>query len=275
MTPRRESGRDNREPPSGTVIALTIAGSDSGGGAGIQADLKTFHRFGVFGTSVITAVTAQNTRGVASWRAVDPELVRGQLDAVVEDLRPRALKSGMLGDERVVCTVADGIARQKLTQYVLDPVMVATSGDLLLEPSAIDAIRTTLLPLALLVTPNLDETRVLLGEPVRTPDEMADAARALTGMGARAALIKGGHLAGPEVVDVLFDGGEVQEFRRQRIETTSLHGTGCTLAAAIAAGLALGRPLRDAVSDALAFVHRAIATAPGIGGGHGPLNHWA
>jgi hydroxymethylpyrimidine/phosphomethylpyrimidine kinase len=275
MIPGRESGREQRDPASGTVIALTIAGSDSGGGAGIQADLKTFHRFGVFGTSVVTAVTAQNTRGVSSWRAVDPELVRGQLDAVVEDLRPRALKSGMLGDERVVCTVADGIARQTLTQYVLDPVMVATSGDLLLEPGAIDAVRTVLLPLALLVTPNLDETRVLLGEPARTPDEMADAARALTGMGARAALIKGGHLTGPEVVDVLFDGAEVLEFRRPRIETTSLHGTGCTLSAAIAAGLALGRPLRAAVSDALAFVHRAIATAPGLGSGHGPLNHWA
>lgn len=275
MIPGQESRRENRESASGTIIALTIAGSDSGGGAGIQADLKTFHRFGVFGTSVITAVTAQNTRGVSSWRAMDPDLVRAQLDAVVEDLRPRAVKSGMLGDERVVCTVADGIARQTLTQYVLDPVMVATSGDLLLEAGAVDAVRSALLPLALLVTPNLDETRVLLGEPVRTPDEMADAARALTGLGARAALIKGGHLAGPEVVDVLFDGQEVLEFRRPRIETTSLHGTGCTLSAAIAAGLALGHPLRDAVSDALAFVHRAIATAPGIGSGHGPLNHWA
>lgn len=275
MIPGQESRRENRESASDMVIALTIAGSDSGGGAGIQADLKTFHRFGVFGTSVITAVTAQNTRGVSSWRAMDPDLVRAQLDAVVEDLRPRAVKSGMLGDERVVCTVADGIARQTLTQYVLDPVMVATSGDLLLEAGAVDAVRSALLPLALLVTPNLDETRVLLGEPVRTPDEMADAARALTGLGARAALIKGGHLAGPEVVDVLFDGQEVLEFRRPRIETTSLHGTGCTLSAAIAAGLALGHPLRDAVSDALAFVHRAIATAPGIGSGHGPLNHWA
>ena len=270
-------GPDHDNPASGTrpAIALTIAGSDSGGGAGIQADLKTFHRLGVFGTSVITAVTAQNTRGVTAWRAVEADLVRAQLDAVAEDLRPHALKSGMLGDATVVCTVADGLARHRLDRYVLDPVMVATSGDLLLEEGAVEAIRTVLLPRALLVTPNLDETAVLLGRPVRTPGEMADAARALTGLGARAALVKGGHLAGPEVVDVLFDGREIREFRRARIETSNLHGTGCTLSAAITAGLAMGRPLPDAVDSALAFVHRGIATAPGLGSGHGPLNFWA
>jgi hydroxymethylpyrimidine/phosphomethylpyrimidine kinase len=275
MSAGRASGTRNRESEADTPIALTIAGSDSGGGAGIQADLKTFHRFGVFGTSVITAVTAQNTRGVTAWRAMDPELVRQQLDAVAEDLRPRAIKSGMLGDERVVCAVADGLVRHRLEPYVLDPVMVATSGDLLLERDAVEAIRTVLLPLALLVTPNLDEAAVLLGHPVRTPDEMAHAARALAGLGSRGALIKGGHLAGPEIVDVLFDGQEIREFRRERIETRNLHGTGCTLSAAIAAGLALGRPLGEAVADALEFVHRAIATAPGLGRGHGPLNHWA
>jgi hydroxymethylpyrimidine/phosphomethylpyrimidine kinase len=275
MSASRDSGPRDRGSETDTPIALTIAGSDSGGGAGIQADLKTFHRFGVFGTSVITAVTAQNTRGVTAWRAMDPELVRLQLDAVAEDLRPRAIKSGMLGDQRVVCAVADGLVRHRLEPYVLDPVMVATSGDLLLEQGAVEAIRTTLLPLALLVTPNLDETAVLLGHPVRTPDEMADAARALAGLGARAALIKGGHLAGPQIVDVLFDGKVIREFRRDKIETRNLHGTGCALSAAIAAELALGHSLDQAVSAALEFVHRAIATAPGLGGGHGPLNLWA
>jgi hydroxymethylpyrimidine/phosphomethylpyrimidine kinase len=257
-------------------IALTIAGSDSGGGAGIQADLKTFHRFGVFGTSVITAITAQNTRGVADWRAVDPQLVTGQLDAVASDLRPHAVKSGMLGDAGIVKAVAEGIARHQLDNYVLDPVMVATSGDLLLEPGAVDAIRGALLPLASLVTPNLDEARVLTGTAVRTPDEMREAARALVKLGARAALIKGGHLDDPEhIVDTYFDGSEVEEFRSVRIDTRNLHGTGCTLSAAIAAGLAFGRPMKTAVGEGLAFVHRAIATAPGLGGGHGPLNHWA
>lgn len=268
----RETGIGNRES---RVIALTVAGSDSGGGAGIQADLKTFHRFGVFGTSVITAITAQNTRGVSAWRAVDPDLVRAQLDAVADDLRPHAVKSGMLGDARVVCEVADGLVRHALGSYVLDPVMVATSGDLLLERDAVDAVRTALLPLAAVVTPNLDETAVLLGEPVGTPDEMADAARRLVDLGARAALVKGGHLAGPEVVDVLFDGREIRQFRRERIETRNLHGTGCALSSAIAAGLALGRTLPDAVQDGLEFVHRAIASAPGLGGGHGPMNFWA
>ncbi|MGI8842722.1 MAG: bifunctional hydroxymethylpyrimidine kinase/phosphomethylpyrimidine kinase [Gemmatimonadaceae bacterium] len=256
-------------------IALTIAGSDSGGGAGIQADLKTFHRFGVFGTSVITAITAQNTRGVADWRAVDRQLVTGQLDAVASDLRPHAVKSGMLGDAHIVRAVAEGVARHQLVNYVLDPVMVATSGDLLLEPDAVNAIRDALLPLASLVTPNLDEARVLTGTPVRTPDEMSDAARSLVSLGARAALIKGGHLDDPDIVDIFFDGTELRQFRSARIDTLSLHGTGCTLSAAIVAGLALGNPMERAVIDGLAFVHRAIATAPGLGDGHGPLNHWA
>ena len=275
-TGNRESGIGNRGVTDASrVVALTIAGSDSGGGAGIQADLKTFHRFGVFGTTVITAVTAQNTRGVTAWRAVDPDLVRDQLDAVAEDLRPRAVKSGMLGEEQVVRTVAEGLARHRLDAYVLDPVMVATSGDLLLERGAVDAIRSMLVPLATLVTPNLDEAAVLLGHPVRTVDEMADAARALVSAGAAAALIKGGHMPGAEVIDVLYDGTEVREFRRMRIDTRNLHGTGCTLSAAIAAGLAQGRDLQASVADALDYVNRAISTAPGLGAGHGPLNHWS
>jgi hydroxymethylpyrimidine/phosphomethylpyrimidine kinase len=256
-------------------IALTIAGSDSGGGAGIQADLKTFHRFGVFGTSVITAITAQNTVGVTGWSATAPALVRAQIDAVADDLRPAAVKSGMLGDAEVVAAVAAGLRAHALGPYVLDPVMVATSGDLLLEPSAVRAIVEELIPLATLVTPNLDEAELLVGFRVRDAEAMERAARALVErLGARAALVKGGHLTGGDTIDVLFD-GELTRFAHSRIETSSTHGTGCTLSAAAAAGLAVGEPLRAAVDNALDYVHRAIATAPALGGGHGPLNHWA
>jgi hydroxymethylpyrimidine/phosphomethylpyrimidine kinase len=256
-------------------IALTIAGSDSGGGAGIQADLKTFHRFGVFGTSAITAITAQNSLGVVDWMPVEAELVRRQIDAVVSDLRPAALKSGMLGTADVVRTVADALREHGLGPFVMDPVMVATSGDPLLDPSAIDALRSLLVPLADLVTPNLDEVAVLLGTRPNSEAEMRDAAeRLVREIGARASLVKGGHLEGNEVVDVLYDGA-MHVYRRARIATTSTHGTGCTLSAAITALLAGGHPLVDAVSDALAFVHRAIETAPGLGRGQGPLNHWA
>jgi len=257
-------------------IALTIAGSDSGGGAGIQADLKTFHRFGVFGTSVITAITAQNTHGVRDWSATPIPLIASQLDAVAEDLRPAAVKSGMLADAEVVRTVAEGLRRHSLGPYVLDPVMVATSGDPLLTNDAVEAIGRELLPLADLVTPNLDETSILVGETVRDVEAMERAARHLVHeRGARAALVKGGHLEGPETVDVLYDGAELRHFRHPRIHTTSTHGTGCTLSAAIAAQLALGKPMGEAVRISLDWVHRAIASAPGLGGGHGPLDHFA
>jgi hydroxymethylpyrimidine/phosphomethylpyrimidine kinase len=258
-------------------IALTIAGSDSGGAAGIQADLKTFHQFGVFGTTVITAVTAQNTVGVRAWEALPAALVRQQIDALAEDLPPLAVKSGMLGTPELVETVAAGIARHRFPHYVLDPVMVATSGDRLLAREAEQLIGSRLLPLAALVTPNLDEAAILVGTDVRTPDQMEGAGRALLRLGAGAALVKGGHLGGGnDVVDVLVTDGAVRRFVRPRIDTTSTHGTGCTLSAGIAAGLALGRPLEQAVADALDFVHRAIAAAPGLGrgGGHGPLNHF-
>ncbi len=275
-------------------VALTIAGSDSGGGAGIQADLKTFHQFGVFGTSVITAVTAQNTVGVRAWEAVPAALVARQIDALAEDLPPLAVKSGMLGTAELVETVAAGIARHRFPNYVLDPVMVATSGDVLFDdlggaqrnqvgarPDEVGAqhavpllIASRLLPLAALVTPNLDEATILVGAEVRTPDQMERAGRALVKLGAGAALVKGGHLAGTEVVDVLVTDGAVRRFARPRIDTTSTHGTGCTLSAGIAAGLALGRPLEQAIADALDFVHRAMAAAPGLGRGHGPLNHF-
>ena len=257
-------------------IALTIAGSDSGGGAGIQADLKTFHQFGVFGTSVITAVTAQNTVGVRGWEALSVDLVTRQIEALADDLPPHAIKSGMLATAALVETVADAIARFRLPNYVLDPVMVATSGDRLLAHEAERSIASRLVPLATLVTPNLDEARILAEDEVGTVKQMERAARALVKMGARAALVKGGHLedGGDDVVDVLATGAGVTRFAHPRLATTSTHGTGCTLSAAVAAGFALGRPLERAVPDALDFVHRAMAAAPGLGRGHGPLNHF-
>jgi hydroxymethylpyrimidine/phosphomethylpyrimidine kinase len=254
--------------------ALTIAGSDSGGGAGIQADLKTFHQFGVFGTSVVCAVTAQNTLGVRAWEPVSSALVMAQLEALAEDLPPDAVKTGMLGTAELVATVADGIARWRFPQYVLDPVMVASSGDRLLAPDAERLVIDRLVPLATLVTPNLAEAQILVEDEVRTPDQMERAGRALIRLGAQVALVKGGHLDAHEIVDVLVSARGVHRFTHARLDTTSTHGTGCTLSAAITAGLALGRPLATAVQDALDFVHRAIAAAPGLGHGHGPLNHF-
>ena len=257
-------------------IALTIAGSDSGGGAGIQADLKTFQRFGVFGTSAVTAVTAQNTRGVNSWDAVSPALVRAQIDAVAQDLFPGAFKTGMLANAAIASTVAAAIRDHSLLLYVLDPVMVATSGDVLFEPDTIDVIRNELVPRAALVTPNIHEAAILTGEEIVDEDSMAQAAEILVNdMGARAALIKGGHLdSGNRVVDLLYD-GDIRTFRGQRLNTTNTHGTGCTLSAAITAQLANGESLHAAVRRAIDYVHNAIATAPGLGSGHGPLNHLA
>lgn len=255
-------------------VALTIAGSDSGGGAGIQADLKTFHAFGVFGTSAVTAITAQNTHGVRSIQKIDPAVVLDQIRAVAEDLRPDALKSGMLADAPIIEAVADAIRSCALTNYVLDPVMVATSGDRLLEEDAIGALESLLAPLATLVTPNLAEASILGGRPVDDLDAMRRAAESLVARGARAALIKGGHLPGDEVVDIFFDGVQWREWRRPKLFTRNTHGTGCTLSAAIAAGLALGLPLSDAVDAGLDFTRRALESAPDLGGGHGPLNHW-
>jgi hydroxymethylpyrimidine/phosphomethylpyrimidine kinase len=256
-------------------IALTVAGSDSGGGAGIQADLKTFHQFGVFGTSVIVAVTAQNTRGVSAVHSVPVDTVRQQLAAVAEDLPPAALKTGMLATAELVSLVANCIHEHGFPNYVLDPVMVATSGDRLLDGNAEHSMAELLVPLATVVTPNLDEARILVQRPIETVDEMEAAGKDLVRKGARAALIKGGHMLGEEVVDVLVSGAGVHRFRHPKIATSSTHGTGCTLSAAITAGLALGRSLERSVGDALAFVHQAMATAPGLGGGHGPLNHFA
>jgi hydroxymethylpyrimidine/phosphomethylpyrimidine kinase len=257
------------------LTALTIAGSDSGGGAGIQADLKTFHQFGVFGTTVITAITAQNTTGVRAWEPVSPKLVRAQIDAVAEDIPPRAVKSGMLGAREVVTAVAEAIAAHKLPNYVLDPVMVATSGDVLLEADAISALRERLLPLAVLVTPNTHEAELLLDMRIEDEDDAHTAAqRFVHDLGARAALVKGGHLPGSEVVDVLYDGTRHTRIAHARIAGTSTHGTGCTLSAAIAAELASGAALIDAVRTAIDFVRAAMQGAPAIGSGHRPLNHF-
>jgi hydroxymethylpyrimidine/phosphomethylpyrimidine kinase len=254
-------------------IALTIAGSDSGGGAGIQADLKTFHQFGVFGTTAIVALTAQNTRGVRAVEPVSAAMVTAQLDALAEDLPPDALKTGMLANAELVSLVASAIRAQGWSRLVVDPVMVSSSGHRLLTPEAERVLREKLVPLAALITPNLDEAEILVGHPVRDTEAMERAGVELLGLGARAALVKGGHLPGDRVADVLVTRAGVRRFERPKLDTRSTHGTGCTLSAAITAGLALGRDLEVAVADALDFVHRAIATAPGLGVGHGPLNH--
>jgi hydroxymethylpyrimidine/phosphomethylpyrimidine kinase len=254
-------------------IALTIAGSDSGGGAGIQADLKTFQQFGVHGTSVLVAITAKNTLGVRAVEAVSAGMVDAQLEALATDLPPDAVKSGMLATSALVTQVATAIRRHGWTRYVLDPVMVATSGDRLLSPAAETTVRSELVPLARLVTPNLEEATLLSEMPVAHEADMIAAGLRLVELGAGAALVKGGHLPGHALVDVLVTAEGVERFTHPRIDTTSTHGTGCTLSAAITAGLALGDALPDAVSNALDYLHRAIAAAPGLGGGHGPVHH--
>lgn len=253
-------------------IALTIAGSDSGGGAGIQADLKTFHAFGVYGTSVITAITAQNTRGVSAVHPVPLDHVRAQLDAVASDLRPAAFKTGMLATTDLVATVAAEIQRHGLTNYVLDPVMVATSGDRLLDEDAVDALKQRLIPLATVVTPNLHEAAILAGMPVASLDDMRAAASRIRELGAPAVLVKGGHLE-REAADLLLDHHGERIWRRHRIDTVHTHGTGCTLSAAITACLASGDALPDSVDHAVRYVTKAIALAPGLGHGQGPINH--
>ena len=254
-------------------VALTIAGSDSGGGAGIQADLKTFHAFGVFGCSAVTAVTAQNTLGVDAIHHVPGGVVRAQIDAVVGDLVPVAVKTGMLANARLVHTVAEGIADHRLDNYVLDPVMVSTTDHRLLDEDAVEAIREELIPLATVVTPNVHEAQILTGRRLEGPDDLEAVGRELLRMGARAVLMKGGHLPGDDAVDVLVTSEVRRVWSRPRLDVGAGHGTGCTLSAAIAAGLALGRPLVQATDAAVDFVARALASAPGLGRGHGPINH--
>jgi hydroxymethylpyrimidine/phosphomethylpyrimidine kinase len=254
-------------------VVLSIAGSDSGGGAGIQADLKTFHAFGTFGTTAVTAITAQNTLGVSAIHAVPSDVVREQIEAVALDLKPAAVKTGMLATRELVRLVASGLREFELPNYVLDPVMVATSGDRLLDSGAERSIAEKLVPLSAIVTPNLDEATILVGFPVEDAEGMRRAAGALVEMGAGSALLKGGHLRSDQIVDILFDGTDWHEWTRTKRQTTSTHGTGCTLSAGIAAGLARGWPLTVAVERSLDYLQRALANAPRLGAGNGPLNH--
>ena len=240
------------------TLALTVAGSDSSGGAGIQADLLTFAAFGVRGASVVTALTAQNTRGVRAIVPVAPEFVVQQLDAILDDVAVAAAKTGMLHRAAVIEAVAERLRERPVPHLVVDPVMVATTGAVLLEPEAVARLRARLLPLATLVTPNLHEAEVLTGRAVSDPGEMRAAARALVEMGARAALVTGGHLAGAEALDMLYDGRGFREFRAPRIATRHTHGTGCALSAAVTAGLALGQPLDEAIAAAKRHVTAAL-----------------
>jgi hydroxymethylpyrimidine/phosphomethylpyrimidine kinase len=259
-------------------VALTIAGSDSSGGAGIQADLKTFAALGVYGTCAITALTAQNTRGVRGVHAVPPEFVVAQVDAVLDDLPVGAVKTGMLATAGIVRAVAELAAAGRLPRLVVDPVMIASSGDRLLEPDAEQVYLSALLPHAAVLTPNLREAEVLLGAPIRTLAEQRDAARALAELGPPTVVVKGGHAVADvpdEAVDVVWDRRSVHELRGPRMDTANNHGTGCTFASAIAACLAAGGDVLSAVGIAKPFVFRALrgGGAWWLGGGHGPLDH--
>ncbi|HTZ52214.1 MAG TPA: bifunctional hydroxymethylpyrimidine kinase/phosphomethylpyrimidine kinase [Spirochaetia bacterium] len=262
--------------------ALTIAGSDSGGGAGIQADLKTFAALGVFGTSAITALTAQNTRGVLGVFPVPPEFVGLQIDAVAVDIGADAVKTGMLANRSIIEMVAAKVREHGLGPLVVDPVMVAKGGDRLLEPQARDALVTVLLPLAAVVTPNLPEAEVLCGFPVEDLAGMRRAARAIRALGARCVVVKGGHLPagaapGGRSIDLFFDGEEFEELAADRVDTRATHGTGCTFASAVAARLARGDGPGAAVRAAKQYVTEIIRASVGLhlGGGHGPMDHLA
>ena len=253
--------------------AMTIAGSDSGGGAGIQADLKTFAAFGVYGTSVITAITAQNTVGVTGVHDVPVGMVAAQIEAVISDIGADAVKTGMLSSGDIIETVARELAHFRVDRVVVDPVMVAKSGDRLLREDAVDAMCRSLVPLATVLTPNIPEAEALTGIGIESGADARRAADRLVSMGARAVVIKGGHLAGPPV-DLFYDGREFHELEAARIETRNTHGTGCTFASAIAAGLAKGVGVLEAVTGAKEYVTEAIRLSFDIGQGHGPLNHF-
>ena len=254
--------------------ALTIAGSDSGGGAGIQADLKTFMAFGVYGMSALTAITAQNTLGVQAVHEVPLDTIAAQIDSVAEDIGIDAAKTGMLSSTAIVETVASAVVRQGIANLVVDPVMIAKSGDVLLRQEARDALRERLLPLALVVTPNLPEAEVLSGRPVASREAMREAARVLHDLGARWVVVKGGHLDEAEdAVDLVYDGSGFCLLPAPRIRTQNTHGTGCTFSAAITAGLARGLSPFAAIERAKRYISRAIEESLALGGGHGPTNH--
>jgi hydroxymethylpyrimidine/phosphomethylpyrimidine kinase len=254
-------------------IALTIAGSDSGGGAGIQADLLTFAAHGVHGTSAITAVTAQNSVEVISYVALEPAMVTAQIDAVASDMEVAAAKTGMLANHGIIAAVAEAVRRNRLPFLVVDPVMVAKSGDRLLDPAAEQAYVKLLFPLATILTPNLYETEALWGRPVGSLPAMREAARDLQARGPQAVVIKGGHLEGDQAVDVFFDGRQMVELPAPRIHTPHTHGTGCTYSAAMAARLALGASLLEAVRGAKEYLTEAIRRSYAVGRGHGPVDH--
>ncbi len=259
-----------------TSIAVTIAGSDSGGGAGIQADLKTFSALGVYGANVITAVTAQNTRCVTAVEDISPAVVTAQIDAVFSDLAVGAVKVGMVSRQETIAAIASGL-KQYGHLAVIDPVMVATSGDILLRPDAIATLKEELLPFGLIVTPNLPEAALMTGRSVAENEtEMGRQAQMLLKLGARAVLMKGGHAKGDEAVDILFNGDTSLRLSRPRVETTNDHGTGCTLSAAIAAGIANRLTLEDSVVAAKAYLHEALAASSAlkIGQGRGPVHHF-
>jgi len=253
---------------------LTIAGSDSGGGAGIQADLKTFSALGVYGASVVTAVTAQDTRRVYDFVELEPSFVAAQIDAVLGDIGADAVKTGMLASAAIVEAVAERLRHWDVENLVVDPVMVAKGGDKLLRDEAVDAIKRHLLPLTLVLTPNLPEAETLLGRALTTWDDTREAAREIASWGARNVVIKGGHREGKSATDLLFDGKDFREYSVGRVDTTSTHGTGCTFASAIAATLAKGDSVQNAVAAAKAYVTKALQAAYPIGHGHGPVHHF-
>ncbi len=253
--------------------ALTIAGSDSGAGAGIQADLKTFAALGVYGTSAITAITAQNTVGVTEILELAPHIVAAQIDAVIDDIGAQAVKTGMLATAPIIETVAEKIREHGMVNIVVDPVMVATSGDLLIKKNAVDALRTRLIPLATLVTPNVAEANALTGFTITNARDIRRAAQRIVDMGAQSVMIKGGHRRGP-AIDLFFDGKKFRQLRTQRIRTIHTHGTGCTLSAAIAAFLARGEKLESAVMHAKTYITAAIRKGFAVGSGHGPVHHF-
>lgn len=260
-----------------TPIALTVAGSDSSGGAGIQADLKTFAALGVYGASVITALTAQNTKGVTGIHQVPAEFVAAQIDAVFSDLAVGAVKIGMVADLGVIGAIAAGLAKWQPGHVVFDPVMVATSGDRLLRADAVEALRTQLIPRASLITPNLPEAAALLDESVATAEStIADQGERLLALGAQAVLIKGGHGHGAESIDYLVTRGRTISLAAPRVATRNTHGTGCSLSSAIAAGLAKGEEMETAVRNAKTWITAAIAAADrfSVGLGHGPVHHF-
>ena len=253
--------------------AMSIAGSDSGGGAGIQADLKTFAALGVYGSSVITAVTAQNTVGVTGVHELPVEMVAAQIEAVLSDIGADAVKTGMLASTDIIETVARELTHFRVDRLVVDPVMVAKSGDRLLRDDAVDSLRHSLVPLASVLTPNIPEAETMAEMEIGSRDDMRRAAERLVGMGARAVVVKGGHMPG-DPVDLFYDGREFREFTAPRIETRNTHGTGCTFASAIAASLAKGMDVADAVAAAKEYVTKAIQHSFDVGQGHGPLNHF-